>query len=60
MGYYFVRVLRPLFVLAPRYAMPVGNLAVPALVVVLATLAASMIAAWMVQRLEPTELLRDD
>jgi putative ABC transport system permease protein len=60
MGYYFVRVLRPLFVLTPKYALPLGNLALPVLTVALATLAASLIAAWMVQRLDPTELLRDD
>lgn len=60
MGYYFVRVLRPLFVLPPRYSLPVGNLFLPVAIVVIATLAASVIAAWMLQRLEPTELLRDE
>jgi ABC-type antimicrobial peptide transport system permease subunit len=39
---------------------PLGNLALPVAIVVLATVAASIIAAWMVQRLEPTELLRDE
>ena len=29
MGYFFVRVLRPLFVLAPRYSVPIGSLALP-------------------------------
>lgn len=60
MGYYFVRVLRPLFVLPPRFAVPLGNLALPLVIVLVAVLAASVIAAWMVQRLEPTELLRDE
>ena len=60
MGYYFVRVLRPLFVLPPRYSLPFADLTIPVGIVVVATLAASMIAAWMVQRLEPTELLRDE
>jgi ABC-type lipoprotein release transport system permease subunit len=60
MGYYFVRVLRPLFVLPPPYSVPIGNLAFPAAIVVVAMLAASVIAAWMLQRLQPTELLRDE
>jgi putative ABC transport system permease protein len=60
MGYYFVRVLRPLFVLQPRYSVPIASLALPVVIVVVSTVVASLIAAWMVQRLEPTELLRDD
>lgn len=60
MGYYFVRVLRPLFVLPPRPALPLQNLALPVVIVVVATIVASIVAAAMVQRLQPTELLRDE
>jgi len=60
MGYYFVRVLRPLFVLPPTPAFPLEHLALPVAIAVAATLAASLLAAAMVQRLRPTELLRDE
>lgn len=60
MGYYFVRVLRPLFVLPPRPALPLDHLALPVAIAVVATLVASLLAAAMIQRLRPTELLRDE
>ena len=60
MGFYFVMVLRPLFVLDPAYTLPLSAL-VPVLLLVLgATLVCSAIASRLVNRLEPTELLRDE
>ena len=60
MGYYFVAVLRPLFVLAPGYALPPSAVALPVALLLAATLAASIVGSRMVNRLEPTELLRDE
>lgn len=60
MGFYFVIVLRPLFVLEPSYRMPLGAAALPVLLVLLATVTTAAIGSRMVLRLQPTELLRDD
>ena len=60
MGYYFVTVLRPLFVLAPNYTLSVGAIATPLLLVFAATAIASLAASRLLNRLEPTELLRDE
>ncbi len=60
MGYYFVTVLRPLFVLTPNYAIPVAGVAIPAALVFVATVVSTVAASRLVNRLEPTELLRDE
>ncbi|GAA1815067.1 ABC transporter permease [Agromyces neolithicus] len=60
MGYYFVTVLRPLFVLDPAYTLPPAALAPILLLVLGATLICSAIGSRLVNRLEPTELLRDE
>ncbi|MBL8778266.1 MAG: FtsX-like permease family protein [Acidimicrobiales bacterium] len=60
MGSYFVAVLRPLFVLTPSYTVPVDGVAIAVGLVLLATLASTAAASRMVNRLEPTELLRDE
>ncbi len=60
MGYYFVTVLRPLFVLVPSYSVPLGAVVTPVLLVFAATLVSSVVGSRMVNRLEPTELLRDE
>ena len=60
MGFYFVSVLRPLFVLNPTYTLPVAAAATPVVLVAAATLIASIAALRLVNRLEPTELLRDE
>ena len=60
MGYYFVTVLRPLFVLAPNYTLSFRAIATPLLLVLAATAIASVAASRLVNRLEPTELLRDE
>lgn len=60
MGYYFVAVLRPLFVLPPVYVVPIGAVAAPLFLIVVATAASSLLGSRIVSRLEPTELLRDE
>lgn len=60
MGVYFVSVLRPLFVLAPGYRLPLGSALVPVLLVALATLATAVLGSSLVNRMDPTELLRDE
>ncbi len=59
MGYYFVGVLRPLFVLDPAYSIPLSA-GTPVWLVAIATLIATIAGARIVNRLAPTELLRDD
>ena len=60
MGFYFVMVLRPLFVLDPAYRLPPSGLLPILLIVVAATLVCSATGARLVNSLEPTELLRDE
>ena len=60
MGAYFVRVLRPLFVLSPAYAVPIGAVATVVGLVLLAAVLSASTASRLVSGLEPTELLRDE
>jgi ABC-type lipoprotein release transport system permease subunit len=60
MGYYFVTVLRPLFVLPPSYTLPWRDALTPIGLVLAATLVSALIGSRLVNRLEPTELLRDE
>ncbi len=60
MGAFFVAVLRPLFVLTPAYLIPASAVVVPAVVVAAAAGVSALIGFQLVQRLEPTELLRDE
>jgi ABC-type antimicrobial peptide transport system permease subunit len=60
MGYYFVAVLRPLFVLSPSYRVPLGSMAGSVGLLLAATVVSSIIGSRMVNRLQPTELLRDE
>jgi ABC-type lipoprotein release transport system permease subunit len=60
MGFYFVAVLRPLFVLDPTVALPLLAALTPIGLVATATVVASIAASRLVNRLEPTELLRDE
>ena len=46
--------------LAPNYTLSVGAIATPLLLVFAATAIASLAASRLVNRLEPTELLRDE
>jgi len=60
MGYYFVAVLRPLFVLVPAYHLPARGVVEPVGLVILATVIVTWFASRLVNRLDPTELLRDE
>ncbi len=60
MGLYFVRVLRPLFVLDPAYRLPLSALLIPIALVGIATIPSTLVASRLVNALEPTELLRDE
>ncbi len=60
MGYYFITVLRPLFVLTPGYTLSMGAALTPVALVFVATVISSVAGSRLVNRLEPTELLRDE
>lgn len=60
MGLYFVAILRPLFVLPPRYVLAVTETLTPVVLVLAATAITSYAGSVMISRLQPTELLRDD
>ncbi len=60
MGYYFVAILRPLFVLDPVYIVPMRALGWPTLLVITATAASASIGSRVVNGLDPIELLRDE
>lgn len=60
MAYYFVNVLRPLFVLTPPYLVPFGSLALVAASILVTTIVTSAAASSLVNRMRATELLRDD
>lgn len=59
MGDYFVHVLRPLFVLSPSLVVPLTAVLIPGAVAVVAGGVAAALGHWLVQRLDPAELLRD-
>jgi putative ABC transport system permease protein len=58
-GVLLVRVLRPLFILDPGVAIPVGRIALLAGLAAAGTLASSLTATAILRRLEPSELLRE-
>jgi hypothetical protein len=60
MGLFLVRVLRPLFVLAPPFHLGAGATVAIIISVVAATLLTSAAATSLVGRLRATELLRDE
>ena len=60
MAFFLVNVLRPLFVLTPRLVFPVGGVLVLVVLVVTATLVSALAASGLVDRLKPSELLRDE
>ena len=60
MAFYVINVLRPLFLLTPRYRFPVGSTAIIVASVLLATAVTSLVASSLVNRLRATELLRDE
>ncbi len=60
MAMYLIGVLRPLFVLAPPYRIPLGATSAIVASVLLATAITSVAASSLVNRLRATELLRDE
>jgi putative ABC transport system permease protein len=60
MAYYFINVLRPLFVLNPPYTVPFWSLAIIIGSVMIAAIITSVAASSLVNRLKATELLRDE
>ncbi|MEO6571143.1 MAG: FtsX-like permease family protein [Ilumatobacteraceae bacterium] len=60
MGAYFVAILRPLFVLTPVYTVSVHGTLLPIALVLAAAFAATLGGSHVVDRLDPTELLRDE
>ena len=60
MAVYLIGVLRPLFVLAPPYEVPLGAISAIVASVLLATAITAVAASSLVNRLRATELLRDE
>ena len=60
MAFYFINVLRPLFILNPIYVIPTGSLSIIIGSIVIATTVTSIVASVLVNRLQATELLRDE
>jgi putative ABC transport system permease protein len=60
MGFYFVTVLRPLFVHVPLFRVPATAIVLPGLLVLAATFGASVSGSRVVNGMSPTELLRDE
>ena len=60
MAYFLVNVLRPLFVLRPPIVIPATEIATLAALVLGVSLTASLAATTLINRLPPTELLRDE
>jgi len=59
MGYLLVHVLRPLFILDPGMTFPAGKVTVVAGLAIAAAMACALLAAALLRRLSPTELLRE-
>jgi putative ABC transport system permease protein len=60
MAFYFINVLRPLFVLDPPYSVPLDSMVTVAGSVLVAAFVTSVVASSHVNRLRATELLRDE
>jgi ABC-type lipoprotein release transport system permease subunit len=60
MAYYFINVLRPLFVLKPEYVIPLTSLGAILASVLAATVVTSVAASALVNQLQAMELLRDE
>jgi Mg/Co/Ni transporter MgtE len=60
MAYYFINVLRPLFVLKPEYVVPLSSLSAILGSVLAATVVTSLAASALVNQLQAMELLRDE
>jgi putative ABC transport system permease protein len=60
MAFYFINVLRPLFILEPPYSVPPGSLGTMLGSVLATTVLTSVAASSLVNRLRASELLRDE
>lgn len=60
MAYYFINVLRPLFVLTPAFTIPYSSLAIISGSIMIAAIVTTIAASGLVNRLKATELLRDE
>jgi len=60
MAFILVNVLRPLFVLRPPVVIPPAGIATLTALVLAVSLLASLAATSLINRLPPTELLRDE
>jgi putative ABC transport system permease protein len=58
-GYLFIQVLRPLFIVSPVVSLPTGSVLVMAGVPALAAIASAIAATVALRRLRPTEVLRE-
>jgi putative ABC transport system permease protein len=60
MAYFFINVLRPLFVLTPTFTIPYSSLIIITGTIMIAAIIATIAASGLVNRLRATELLRDE
>lgn len=60
MGYLFVQVLRPLFIVSPIVSLPTGSVISVALMTALAAIASAIAATAALRRMRPTEVLREN
>jgi ABC-type antimicrobial peptide transport system permease subunit len=60
MAFYFINVLRPLFVVDPPFLIPLGSLSMVVGSVLVAAAVTSVAASSLVNRLRASELLRDE
>jgi putative ABC transport system permease protein len=58
-GYQFIQVLRPLFIVSPVVSLPTGSVIVLALVPALAAIVSALAANAALRRMRPTEVLRE-
>jgi ABC-type antimicrobial peptide transport system permease subunit len=58
-GYLFIQVLRPLFIVSPVVSLPTGSVIVLALVPALAAIVSALAANAALRRMRPTEVLRE-
>jgi putative ABC transport system permease protein len=60
MGFYFVKVLQPLFIHTPHYIVPFHAISFPTILVLIGTSISSIAGSRLVNSLQPMELLRDE
>jgi putative ABC transport system permease protein len=60
MAYFFINILRPLFVLNPPFIVPLNSILILVGSVLLTTVLTSIVASALINKLSATELLRDE